>query len=107
MILGSFCFGFWFLGLSRLQDFIEEQRHEREIERPAELSHESMDEEEQRPGKNDPPEQSFEGHGWAGSLEHASEDTDDRCAKHGEADDFQTLTNRPGVGDSVARRSRF
>ena len=97
--------GFW--GSPRPQDFVEEQRHEREIERPAEFSHEWMDEEEQQPGENDPPEQSFEGHGWAGSPEHASEDTDDRCAKHGEADDLEPLADRSCIGDSVARRSRF
>ena len=99
--------GFWFLGLSRPQDFVEEQRHEREKERQAEFSHECMDEEEQHSGENDPPEQSFKGHGCAGSLEHASEDTDDRCAKHSEADDLQTLADRRCIGDSVARRSRF
>ena len=59
------------------------------------------------PGENDPPEQSFEGHGWAGSPEHASEDTDDRCAKHREADDLESLADRSCIGDSVARRSRF
>ena len=99
--------GFWFLGLSRPQDFVEEQRHEREKERQAEFSHECMDEEEQHSGENDPPEQSFKGHGCAGSLDHASEDTDDRCAKHGEGDDLEPFADRRCIGDSVARRSRF
>ena len=66
-----------------------------------------MEEEEQQPGENDSPEQSFEGHGWAGSLEHASEDTDDRCAKHSEADDLEPFADRSYIGDRDVRRSRF
>jgi hypothetical protein len=48
--------GFWFLGLSRPQNFVDAQRCEREIERPAEFSDECMDEVEQHPGENDPPD---------------------------------------------------
>ena len=39
--------------------------------------------------------------GWRldASAEHAPENDDDSSAKHGEADDFQAVANRPRVGD--------